>query len=286
MENFKNYLFDKYTALSAKRYLFAVKRFLEGNTTSNSSYASTAEIISYLFHLRNCGYNSDYVHTEFYGIRCYFKWLKLSKIRYDDPTDRIHLSDKSRNDIQFQNLLSHSELLLLLNKRSRYALLMNRDYFAISLYVFQGLTTGELVNLSVNDVDYQRQTINILSERNSSRILPLKCDQLSAFKKYMVFDRPYLIKENTNALFIGKLGQHETSDGFHYLIECQKNKFPNKKVNPKIIRQSVIANMLERGIDILEVKLFAGHKNITSTERYIQKDITELRSNLDRYYPI
>jgi integrase/recombinase XerD len=163
---------------------------------------------------------------------------------------------------------------------------MNRDYFAISLYVFQGLTTGELVNLSVNDVDYQRQTINILSERNSSRILPLKSDQLSAFKKYMVFDRPYLIKENTNALFIGKLGQHETSDGFHYLIECQKNKFPNKKVNPKIIRQSVIANMLESGIDILEVKLFAGHKNITSTERYIQKDITELRNNLDRYYPL
>ena len=64
--------------------------------------------------------------------------------------------------------------------------------------------------------------------------------------RYLEFERPFLLKQKSEILFIGKLGNCETIDGLHYLIESQRNLFPGRKLNPKTIRQSVIVNLLKK----------------------------------------
>jgi integrase/recombinase XerD len=235
--------------------------------------------------LRNNGHNSEYLQTEFCGIRQYYRWLMIKKGHHDNPTDKIALSDIINKDIQFQNLFTKDELERLLKRNSRYKLLKWRDYLAISFYIYQGLTTGEICSLTISDVQVNSQKLFVIAGRNNSRILDLHSNQIAAFKRYITFDRPFLTKVDIDALFIGKLGMPETGDGLHYLIESQRGLFPDRKLNPKTIRQSVIANLLASGKDIMEVKLFAGHKSISSTERYIQTDLSEINESLLQSFP-
>jgi integrase/recombinase XerD len=64
----------------------------------------------------------------------------------------------------------------------------------------------------------------------------------------------------------------ETGEGINYLVETDRN------LNAKTIRQSAIANLLKAGKGLREVQYFAGHKKISSTEKYRQTGLEELKA--------
>lgn len=286
MIDLEQYLYGKFTTGSAKRYLFAIEKLHTFLGENNAIHARFSDLISYLNTLRQKGYKNTYVQTEFYGLKNYYKWLLLNGIRVDDPTANIKLNNIKKRDIQFQNLFTVDELTLLLNKKNRYDLLKWRDFLAISFYIYQGLTTGEISSLTIHDVSLEKEVVYILDSYNCSRILKLNPNQIMAYKRYITFDRPYLLKCKSDQLFIGKLGKPETNEGFHYLIESQRKLFPNRKLNPKTVRQSVIVNLLKDGMGLIEVQLFAGHHQPSTTERYVQADLTQMRDEMDRFFPL
>jgi len=91
---------------------------------------------------------------------------------------------------------------------------------------------------------------------------------------------------NTKKLIISKLGSEENGEGISYLIETMRSKFPDRKLNPKTIRQSVIANLLKQGKDLRLVQAFAGHKYPSTTERYKQNQVEDLKKEVLKYHPL
>jgi len=70
------------------------------------------------------------------------------------------------------------------------------------------------------------------------------------------------------------------------LIQFQ-SLFPTKNLNARTIRQSVIANWLnEHKTPLEDVQLLAGHKRLSTTERYIRPDIEERRDVINEFFPI
>lgn len=57
-------------------------------------------------------------------------------------------------------------------------------------------------------------------------------------------------------------------------------------MNARTIRQSVITNMLKEGKDLRVVQVFAGHKKISSTEKYRQSGLEELQRAIEKYHPL
>ena len=115
---------------------------------------------------------------------------------------------------------------------------------------------------------------------------PLKPKQVAFAERYIYFDRDQLIKEDTNSLFITKLGKAEKGESFHYLIESQRSLFPTRKLNPKTIRQSVITNWFRQGHGIKDVQIMAGHKYPSTTEAYKPQDLEALKSSIVRFHPL
>jgi integrase/recombinase XerD len=62
--------------------------------------------------------------------------------------------------------------------------------------------------------------------------------------------------------------------------------FPDRSLNAKTTRQSVIANLLKQGHDLRLVQVFAGHKHPSSTERYRQTGVEELKAGIIKYHPL
>ena len=93
-------------------------------------------------------------------------------------------------------------------------------------------------------------------------------------------------KKKTEKLILTKKGTPENGSGIGYLLKTFRHLFPERRLNAKTVRMSVIANMLKSGNDLRVVQVFAGHKKISTTERYRQSAIEELKKGIEKYHPL
>jgi integrase/recombinase XerD len=153
--------------------------------------------------------------------------------------------------------------------------------------IYQALRLTEAEQLKVQDIDLEAGTIYTKGMAKSlPRTLKMKPHQIMLFHQYIHEIRTKIISENTDQLILNIRGGKMSADSINYLIETFKNHFQDKNLNAKTIRQSVIANLLKEGKDLRVVQVFAGHKNPTSTEKYRQTGLEELKAAVLKYHPL
>jgi integrase/recombinase XerD len=106
------------------------------------------------------------------------------------------------------------------------------------------------------------------------------------FYEYIHKVRSVLLKLDTDRLVVTLRGTPESGAGINCLVETFKPMFPDRNLNPRTIRQSVIANMLKTGKDLRVAQVFAGHMKIGTTEKYRQSGLKELQEAIEQYHPL
>ncbi len=107
-------------------------------------------------------------------------------------------------------------------------------------------------------------------------------------KQYRIFDKYINGKENhTEVLLTHRNGNPMKVDDISNITGVCKYLFPERNLNPVTIRQSVIANWLnEKKLPLEQVQLMAGHKWMSSTERYKQMNLNEQRELIKKWHPL
>ncbi|CAA0242815.1 Integrase/recombinase XerD family [Tenacibaculum maritimum] len=152
--------------------------------------------------------------------------------------------------------------------------------------MYQGLNTTELIHLELEDLQLYKGKVYIKSgARSNSRTLELKPWQVIEFLEYIKKIREEIITRKSiesNRVFIpnnARLGN--TVQGI-----IKKLKKTNHKVtNIHQIRASVITNWLKH-YNLRQVQVLAGHRYISSTERYVQDDLENLHEIVNNFHPI
>jgi len=289
-EQFTEYLSDKVAPSTAKRYVREVELFFLSSEEKNINPKSATyqQIMEYLGELRKKT-KAKKINCSLHGIKKYYSYLIATGQRKDHPCRYIKLRDKQSRDIQLQDLFKTEELELLLEKKERYPLLKNRNQIIISLLIYQGLTNGEVKKIELENINLEQGTIYIKPGRKTNaRTLKLQSKQIYWLMSYIQNDRPQLLKNReSQQLIISSRGTaEETGEGIGYIIESCRHLFPDKKLNAKTIRQSVITNLLKQGKDLRIVQAFAGHKYPSTTERYKQTQVEELKNQILKYHPL
>jgi len=283
----REYLQARHTKGTAERYQRDIENYLQTVTEAKAINATYSDIMDYIEILRNKYSNAETIKVIIQAIKKYYYWLNDTGQRKTHPCRNLKLREKTNRDIQIQDLFTSSEVELLLERKERYNSLKIKNQVIISLLIYQGLTRNDIVNLTLNDVDLNEGTIYIKAgTKTNSRTLQLKTKQIMLMHKYIHESRKELKRKETEALILTKLGTAETGEGISYLLETAKHLFPNRNLNTKTIRQSVIANLLKFGHDLRVVQTFAGHKYPSSTERYRQTGIEELKAGIEKYHPL
>ena len=283
----KDYLTVQVSASTVKIYLFEINHFIKFIGKSQAKQASYETIIKYVIHLRNQYDNPGTIHRIIQAIKQYFFYLIEIGERSSHPCRYLSIQDKSRNEIQIQDLLNENELERLLVREDRYENLRLRNQVVMSLLVYQGLRIKELVNLKVEDVDLVNEKLNVKARRGTNqRLMNLKPTQLLILQDYLNEARKSLLKTESSNLIITARGTAEKGDGVHYLVSTYQDLYPTKRITPTKIRQSVIVNLLKKGNDLRVVQVFAGHKKASTTEKYRQTNLEQLRLFVNRYHPL
>jgi len=119
------------------------------------------------------------------------------------------------------------------------------------------------------------------TKRTNKRILELKPFQILPLHEYLLTERKSLNEEiEGNYLFHKKRLVRDMSR-----IKKMINRYEPRLNNMAQIRASVITNWLQH-YNLREVQYMAGHKYVSSTERYRTDNLEDLQNELEKYHPL
>jgi site-specific recombinase XerD len=158
----------------------------------------------------------------------------------------------------------------------------------LSLLVYQGVKTEELIKLEVQDVKLREGKIEIPGGAKSERrLLQLESHQVLEFYDYVNNTRKEILTKSgqqTDKLFVSIEGGNSLDSCMHRLMFWVKRK--NKLVvNPKQLRASVIVKWLKL-YNLRKVQYLAGHRYISSTESYQQSEMEGLTEEVNKFHPL
>jgi len=188
-----------------------------------------------------------------YGLRYYYRLLGMNK-------KAIALPALNR-DTKLPIILNRSELKELF---ATPKLLKQR--VVLALIYSAGLRGQEIINLKLQDIDFERMTIHIKqSKYKKDRIVPLSPTMAIGLKKYLIAESPHIW------FFNGKQpGSKYSTQGLSWIMrETLKKTSILKKVNLHSLRHAYATHLLEEGINIVTLKNLLGHANITTTMIYL-----------------
>lgn len=283
----EDYLERELREQTAKNYLYTINHFLKLHPRAKRY--KYQDIVNYMAEV---GQKYSTVQTRIRilsAVKRYYSYLVETNQRETHPCQTLTLKKGSSQHIQLQDLFTGQELEALMERDNRYRFLDIRNKVLISLMIYQGLTSTELASLVVEDIDFDMFTIWVKgSGKLNRRTLKLVNEQFNLFTKYINEVRPNMMwRSKTDKLLLNKLGNPISVDGINAVIEPLAFIYPDRPLNPRSIRMSVISNWLnERKLPLDEVQERAGHKWPSTTEKYYRKDSTEQRELINKFFPI
>ena len=258
--------------------------FLKEKRVKDITQADTPIILKHLIALRESGLGSKSCAIHLITLRGFYKFLAQEKILEFDPAKLI---DLPKSGLKLPDVLSVSEVSLLLNIPDSNTLLGKRNSAMLELLYAAGLRVSELVNLKFLDVNLEACFVRVMGKGSKERIVPFGLYAKNKIDDYINNSRPLLLKNHISKhLFVARAGKPMTRQGFWKLLkQYVKQAGIKKKVTPHSLRHSFASHLLEGGADLRTVQVMLGHVDISSTQIYTHVARDHLRQIHEKYHP-
>lgn len=251
------------TVLAYGKDIEQLVEFLMQLEKANVHEITKGDLEAFMAKLTNTGYTLKSVSRKTNSTKTFFKFLKVQEYISDDPATFI---THPKFQTKPPRILSKTE----------YAALRDacrndiRTYAVVELLLQTGIRIGELARTRVEDIKFsgtgKNGELNVLPyEGNPGRAVPLNKSAMEAVANYLKI-RP---QTKDQALFVTKTGRpllvrniRSTIDRYFKIAEI-----PNAKVND--LRHTFVAHHLKKGASLVLVSKIAGHKRLSTTEKYL-----------------
>lgn len=242
-------------------YTGFISQFLNDFKDKNIEQLTDEEIRDYILeHREKRGYSESYQNQLVSSIRSYYK-NQFNRVFESNILPRPRRSLYLPKVIPREYIQKMIELCR--NEKHKMILLM--------LYGF-GLRISELINLQLNDFDFERQHLAIIKAKGKKdRILPIPAVIIPQIKRYLKSYLPerYYIE--------GQNGEQYSATSIQSVVRKTAKKAGIKqRVTPHMIRHCYATHMLERGIDLRYIQNLLGHKSSKTTEIYTHVSMRKL----------
>ena len=233
--------------------------------------------------LRANGKSNSTVIRNVASIRSFYNFLLDINVVESNPAKSIKIKKEEKKNPE---ILTHSEVLLLLSQPDIKDPKGCRDKAMLELLYATGIRVSELISLDMNDINLSRGLIYCRTAKNS-RSIPLYPAAISAVSDYIYRVRNLIVsKENENALFINLNGNRLTRQGFWKIIKSYASMAKiSKEITPHALRHAFALHLLENGANIEDVQSMLGHCDISSTKVYISMLDNHARDVYNNFHP-
>jgi len=194
--------------------------------------------------------------------------------------NHLILTNKKRKNAEIPSVYSPNEVMILLNYLRNHRQNRLRNFSIALLIAVYGIRAGDIANLKLSDIDWDNGTLIIVQDKTVVRLehkLTEFCGR--ALADYLLNERP---NTDSNYVFLKNNGELLSATSVSTMIfigflHCGI-KIGGRKHGSHSLRHSLACNMLEQGVNILEISHVLGHESVGTTQNcYAKVDINHLR---------
>ncbi len=259
-----------------------------------SDYAEYTDVLKYIQSLQeHRGLKQITISKYILSIKHYYKHLIQENIREQNPIQHLEIKGVKRQ--AYHSIFTTEELeMLYFNFQVTQQNIDNRDICSqrnkamLGFFIFQGIDSSTIKKLQLQDVDLRKGIVNLPQTRKSNaRTLKLDSVQIMDLMLYITSARNELIRQTekyTDDLFLS-LGSKQDLQNVLAKLSKKLKKQDRKFTGFNQIRASRITNWIQTE-NLREAQHRAGHKYVSSTEKYKVHDIDSLAMVIEKFHPM
>ncbi len=290
IENFLNYLavergYSPHTIAAYRSDLAQFRDHLAARNVVTWRQVRKEHIQGYIRDLREREYAPATAARKVTAVRSFFRFLTAVEGLLDtDPTAAVEPPVTNRHLPHPLSVEEMERLLTAVNTDTPQGL---RDRALLELLYATGMRAGEVIGLTLDDVDLEAGTVRCQGKGRKERILPLYERAAETLRAYLRTGRPQLLRQRTSAaLFVTRLGRPLTRQWVWRVVRRHARAAGiERSVTPHTIRHSFATHLLDGGADLRTVQELLGHADIANTQIYTQVSTRRKREVFDRAHP-
>jgi site-specific recombinase XerD len=284
----RDFLFQFIAENTKNAYMKDLSFYFDFLRSGGVSLAHPSQIKAFHFqlyrdHLLDRGLSSATINRRLVAIRSFVKWSIASKLMDFNPLDTVKLPKVQTVSptVAFED----NEAYRMINAPDITTHKGRMNRLAMVLLFNLGLRRNELVTIKMKDIveDRGHVVLRVHGKGDKTRPMPLNSYVKGEIKRYTdileawgitLEADDYLLQTNMREKNIIPV---DGSTIYRAIEKYSQALGINKSVSPHSCRATVISHLLDtQHLAIRDVATFAGHSNITTTERYDKR-----RNNLD-----
>lgn len=251
------------------RYLYVIGRFLKAVKIPTREI-TTYHVRDYLSAELERGMKDSSVEGTREVLSAFFGWLDNEKMIPTNPL--IHIAPVKVMKV-VREAFSEQEIELI-----KQACTTARDLAIVTFLLSTGCRVSEVTNLNREDVQIELGECLVLGKGKKERVVYLNDVSKMCLRKYL-----NMRTDNNPALFIGRFGKRLEPNGIRVMLKKIEAESGVENVHPHRFRRTAITTLLNRGMAIQEVAIYAGHDKIDTTMRYFGVTRSRIKSSFIRY---
>ncbi len=202
----------------------------------------------------------------------FFSWLEDENYILKSPVRRIH---KIKTTKPVKETYTDEALEIMRDNCGNI-----RDLAIIDLLSSSGIRVGELVNLNIEDVDFENRECVVLGKGNKERTVYFDARTKIHLKNYL------MSREDDNpALFVSLLKPHNRLEISGVEIRLRKlgRMLEMTKVHPHKFRRTLATRAIDKGMKVELLQRLLGHSKIETTMEYAMVNQANVKMSHRRY---
>ena len=285
IDEYINYVYieKKLSKNTKEAYLNDLEEFCNFIKNPSIKSINTDDIRDYINHLADEKQKDKTIARKIVSIKTFFEYLIKNNIIDKNPSEKIS-SPKLKKSIP--KVLNINEI----NKLLEYKPTNNKEYrnkAMMELMYASGLRVSELVDLELNNIDFNNNYVRIFGKGKKERIVPINDIACKYLNEYINVYRASLLRGYiTDKVFISSYGKGITRQAFFKILkQIAKKQGIEKDFSPHTLRHSFATHLIEYGADLRSLSEMLGHENIKTTQIYTHLSNNKIKDDYEKYHP-
>lgn len=201
-----------------------------------------------------------------------FSWLEEENYIIKSPARRVH---KIKTGKTIKTVYSDEELELLRDSSKNI-----RNLAIIDILSSTGMRIGELVNLKIADVDFDKRECKVLGKGNKERIVYFDARAKIHLKQYLLSRH-----DVEKALFVSLNRPYKPLkiSGVEIMLRTLGKELNINRVHPHKFRRTLATRAIDKGMPIEQVQILLGHSKINTTMHYAMVNQNNVKQSHRKY---
>ena len=271
------------TEVSYQRDLKKMAVFLNDRGIKEAAEVREIDLEAYLDYMERENFASSTISRSVASIRALFQFLFKEGLIEKDPSDDLR---PPKVEKKAPEILSIEEVDRLLKQPNTDTPKGMRDTAMLELLYATGMRVSELLHLQVKDVNLVMGYVTC-HDNEKERVIPIGSVSRKALERYIKDARPVFLKNgDTAALFTNWSGKAMSRQGFWKVLKSYAEAAGiSHDITPHTLRHSFAVHMLQNGADVKSVQEMLGHSDISTTQVYLNMNVSRMRDVYMKAHP-